>query len=123
MNDTPTFSPFATQPPPVPMFEGETAVPKKRRGKANPASRGRKGGSKPKLVHPSVISSEPAKAPTKRKARKPQALKIDPMIVFEAAIGLGLNDVSGIARIMEEIQKFPKKSRAKIVAALAKVFA
>jgi hypothetical protein len=121
MNDTPTFSPFATQtPPPAPMFEGETAVPKKGRGKANPAARGKKGGRKPKLVHPSVLSSEPA--PTKRKARVTRAPKFE-LGALQAFAGLKAEDAKLLTNLVAGLSTVNKKSRAKIVAALAKVFA
>lgn len=132
MNDTPPFSPFATQPPPAPMFPADPAIAgKKTRKKRGPkVTKAPKQARKPRHDIAKQVKTlgadsllPPNKMITKRKPRKPQALKIDPMIVFEAAVGLGLEDVAGVAQLIEEIQKFPKKSRTKIVAALAKVFA
>jgi hypothetical protein len=119
MNDTPTFSPFATQPPPVPMFEGETAAPKKRRGK------NKKGGRKPKLA---VVdgnperSPTPAKAPTKRKARVTRAPKFE-LGALQAFAGLKSEDAKLLTNLVAGLSAVNRKSRAKIVAALAKVFA
>jgi hypothetical protein len=126
MNNTPTFSPFATQtPPPVPMFEGETAASKKGRGKANPAARGRKGGRKPKLA---VVdgnperSPTPAKAPTKRKARVTRSPKFE-LGALQAFAGLKAEDAKLLTNLVAGLSTVNKKSRVKIVAALAKVFA
>jgi hypothetical protein len=118
MNDTPTFSPFATQtPPPVPMFEGETAVPKKGRGK------NKKGGRKPKLLDDgkSPVRLVPPATPTKRKARVTRAPKFE-LGALQAFAGLKAEDAKLLTNLVAGLSTVNKKSRAKIVAALAKVF-
>ena len=58
-----------------------------------------------------------------RKAKSPRAMKVDPMLIFGACVGMGLDDVPVVASIMETLQKLPKKSRGRVIAALAKIFA
>ena len=66
---------------------------------------------------------KPDKPKRTRKAKSPRAMKVDPMLIFGACVGMGLDDVPVVASIMETLQKLPKKSRGRVIAALAKIFA
>ena len=59
----------------------------------------------------------------KAETKSPRAMKVDPMLIFGACVGMGLDDVPVVASIMETLQKLPKKSRGRVIAALAKIFA
>jgi hypothetical protein len=127
MNDTPPFSPFATQPPPAPMFDSANAeqAPKTRKGRKPKAAKQAKAPRKkrePKLAAVRIeTSSEPTK-PTKRKARTTRAPTIG-LSAMMAFIGLTEEDFKLTMQLAEALQGVPKKSRARIVTALGKVFA
>jgi hypothetical protein len=123
MNDTPTFSPFATTQP-APMFDGETAPKRGRR-------KGTKPGRKPRhdiaeqvrvLGADSLLPPGHTKVPTKRKTRvaRPVKFELDMLMAFQ---GLKADDFKLTMQLVQALQGVNKKSRAKIVAALAKVFA
>ena len=130
MNDTPTFSPFATQtPPPVPMFEGETATPgkktrKKRSAKSDKVTRKPRHNIAEQVKKLGADNLLPAhgNTPTKRKARVTRAPKFE-LGALQAFAGLKAEDAKLLANLVAGLSTVNKKSRAKIVAALAKVFA
>jgi hypothetical protein len=97
------------------MFEGETAPVKKGR------SKGKKPGRKPKLVAPSTVSAEPAAVPTRKRARKARPVMISVDVMPHLA-GLSHDEMTTLMAIVGGMKETPKKSRIKIVAALAKVF-
>lgn len=127
MNDTPPFSPFATQPPPAPMFDaaGAAQVPgkktrKKRAAKVAKPTRKQKTA---KVVTLQGAALDKALAtPAKRKARKTRPVTIS-MSSLPSLVGLSADDAVLLMSIIGNMQEAPKKSRTKIVAALAKVFA
>ena len=142
MTDIPApFSPFTSGPPPAPtspaggqVFEQPGKKPRKpakgrgkkpAKGRAKPTRKGRK----PKNNLAAQVATlgadsllPPEKVPTRRKARKPRPTMI-PIGILPALGGLQEVETSMLMSIIGNMQDVPKKSRAKIVAALAKAFA
>lgn len=109
MNDQPApFSPFSPTPPPVdPAAQG---TPTKKRGRKP---------SVKKEVKLAAVKEAPV--PTRKRARK-QGRTMIPIGVLPALAGLQELETSMLMSIIGNLQEVPKKSRAKIVAALGKVF-
>lgn len=134
MSDTPVFSPFATQPPPAPMFPadaGQAPAGKKTRKKRAPnkVAKAPKQARKPRHDIAKQVKTlgadsllPPNKMATKRAPRKPRRTMI-PIGILPALGGLQEAETSMLMSIIGNMQEVPKKSRTKIVAALAKVFA
>lgn len=118
MSDQP-FSPFSPSPPPKPMFDPAQETGKKPRKK-----RTAKAVKAPKRVKASAAPAEvvPQAVPTRKRARKPRPTMI-PIGILPALAGLQDAEASMLMSIIGNLQEAPKKSRAKIVAALGKVFA
>lgn len=135
MNDTPPFSPFATQPPPAPMFPadaGQAPTGKKTRKKrgSSKVAKALKQARKPRHNIAKQVKTlgadsllPPNKMVTKRKARVTRAFTVDITTAFVAMAGMKEADAAAMEKVTHIIANCPKKSRAKIVAALAKVFA
>jgi hypothetical protein len=100
------------------MFEGDPAIAGQKKKGRGPAARG-KGGRKPKSVAPPVPQTP---VPTRKRSRKPRPVMIG-MDVMPHLAGLNQIEMSALMAIVGAMKDVPKKSRAKIVAALAKVFA
>ena len=96
----------------VPSTDASPEPPKagKRKGKDK--------STKPK-VKAAAVEPKPKKT---RKAKAPRAMKVDPLLIFGACVGMTLDSVPVVAEIMETLQKLPKKSRSRVIAALAKIF-
>lgn len=135
MNDTPPFSPFATQPPPAPMFDpadaGQAPAGKKTRKKRAPnkVTKAPKQAHKPRHDIAKQVKTlgadsllPPNKMATKRKARVTRAPKFD-LGALQAFAGLKAEDATMLASFVAGLSLVNKKSRAKIMEALAKVFA
>lgn len=122
------FSPFSPSPPPTPMFEGEVTGKKPRKARAKKAAPQLPAGRqvKPRKAKTGTIREEGTvvnpPVPTRRRARKPRPTMI-PIGVLPALAGLAEAETSMLMSIIGNMQELPKKSRAKIVAALGKVFA
>jgi hypothetical protein len=119
MNDQPAFSPFATQPPPAPMFDLADT------GQAPKKGRGRKKHRVAAEMRATKKAAEPAsprlQTPTKRKARVTRPPKFE-LGALQAFAGLKEADAKLLANLVAGLSTVNKKSRAKIVAALGKVF-
>ena len=87
-----------------------------------PKSGKRKGKDKSTKPKVKAAAAEPVKAKKTRKAKAPRAMKVDPLLIFGACVGMTLDSVPVVAEIMETLQKLPKKSRSRVIAALAKIF-
>ena len=98
-------------------------------GKPAKKERKKRGAKKPAATAPfhEGPPTKPEKPPRKKRAPKadkpPRAIKVDPLAVFGACVGLGMDDVAAVACIMQTLQKMPKKSRGKVINALGKIFA
>lgn len=121
MNDQPaaSFSPFSPSPPPTPMFEGEVAgkKPRKKRTKKAEAKPARK----PRASNVTTSAPTEPKVPTRKRARVTRAPKFE-LGAFQAFAGLKEQDAKLLANLVAGLSTVNKKSRAKIVAALGKVF-
>jgi hypothetical protein len=127
MNDTPTFSPFATQPPPTtfdPADAGQAPTRKKRVAKINkitgkPAKETRR--TKAGAIREYGAVADPP-VPTRKRARVTRSPKFE-LGALQAFAGLKAEDAKLLTNLVAGLSTVNKKSRAKIVAALAKVFA
>lgn len=73
---------------------------------------------------PAPKSEKPARKPRVVKApRKARAIKIDLSLAMTALAGLQEADAKFVMGVVQAMQAFGKKQRARIVAALSKVFA
>jgi hypothetical protein len=118
------------------MFEGEVAGKKPRKKRVAKAAPQLPAGRqvKPRKAKPKhdlaaqvkTLGADsllpPEKVPTRRRARLPRPTMI-PIGVLPALGGLAEAETSILMSIIDGLQYAPKKSRAKIVAALGKVFA
>jgi hypothetical protein len=71
------------------------------------------------------VKTVPIKTRKKRVKKDPDAvrtLKVDPLLVMGACVGLSSDVVPVVARIMQALQKLPKKSRQRVIVALGKIF-
>lgn len=86
---------------------------------------------KKKAVAPAAQAAPPAPKPEKpvrkpraaKAPRKARAIKIDLALAMTALTGLMEEDAMFVTRVVQGMQPFSKKQRARIVAALSKVFA
>lgn len=116
-------SPFASFVPSTPAEGGQAG---------EPAKKPRKPRTK-KAAKPAPAKSEPVADPPKvprarksvgaAKARKPRSLKIDLALAMSALAGLQEDDAKFVTSLVQAMQPFAKKQRARIVAALARIFA
>lgn len=109
-------SPFASFQPSTEAPAAPVKAKKERKKKA----------AAPKAEKAPAAAPAPAKPKKERKvraAKKPRPMKVDPLVIFGACVGLGLEDVSAVAKLMQSLQEFPKKARSRIIVALAKIFA
>jgi hypothetical protein len=121
MNDTPTFSPFATQTPPPTTFDPADAgqAPKKTRKKREPNKIG-KPVKETRRAKAGAVADPPV--PTRKRARVTRSPKFE-LGALQAFAGLKAEDAKLLTNLVAGLSTVNKKSRAKIVAALAKVFA
>ena len=121
-------SPFANFVPSTEIVPaaGKPAKPPKGEKKGN-KKRGPKKAAIADPVQTTAPATKPDKPPRKKRASKadkaPRVIKVDPLTVFGACVGLGMDDVAAVARIMKTLQAMPKKSRSRVIAALGKIFA
>lgn len=111
------------------MFEGEVAGKKPRKArakKAMAAKPARKPRTKPKhdlAAQVETLGADSLLPPAqKRKARKPRPFTINITAAFAAMVGMNKADAEALEAVTHIIAECPKKSRAKIVVALGKVF-
>ena len=102
MSDTEAFAPFQPQ------------TPEPAKQEAAPGKKGKKRASPKKAAKPAA--EKPATAAKVKKPRKPRAVKIELGAAIAALSGLTEDDA-------KFVQGFGKKQRARIVAALGKIFA
>lgn len=117
-DDQEAFAPFQPQ---EPMFETDDG--KGNKFNASPAGkkRGPKKGAKKKAAESvPAVAAVPAKA---RKRSVARAIKIDLGLAMSALSGLQEDDAKFVAGVVQAMQPFAKKQRARIVAALSKIFA
>lgn len=120
MDDTPQ-NPFAMQPPPS--FATEPEAPPKR-------GRGRK--PAPSRHEAAVAAATSRRAPPARAGRKPRAAKAtretayaptERALAVIAELGIKPDDVAVLSEAMTLVGRAPKKARARVAAALARIFA
>lgn len=134
MNDTPAFSPFATQPPPNALGTGalfEQEAPKTRKSRKPKTAKSAKATRKPKHDIAKQVKAlgadsllPPDKVPTRKRAvKQPRAPKFTLFEALQVTRGLADEDCGLFSDLVHRIETAPKSARARIVAALAKVFA
>ena len=109
------------QPSPPPVI-GDPPKVDRRRGPRKPkevAATPKKPGRPKKAAEP-VAPKQPKIGKT---PRKPRALKVDLSLAMSALAGLTPDDAKLVTGMVQALQPFSKKARARIVEALAKVVA
>ena len=125
MNDD---SPFAAFVPPFAAFvpsTPEVTAPAETKNKKTRKARKKKAAQSAAPTVAPVVAPAPTKT---KKERKPRTVKKERAIMLPISTLLNLGNLSDIetsavSAIAKNLQLVPKKSRAKIVAALAKIFA
>lgn len=118
MSDTEAFAPFQPQ------------TPEPAKQEVAPSKKGKKRAAPKKVANP--VAEKPAAASRKRedrpstskvkKPRKPRAVKIELGAAMAALSGLTEDDARFVQDVVQAMQAFGKKQRARIVAALGKIF-
>jgi hypothetical protein len=119
-------SPFASFVPSSPEVEAPAKAKDKKGGKAR-----KKKAATRQVTNVVLQAGKPAEVTTTsapKKARKPRTKKAPREIMLPASAILGIGglnevEVETVSVMMTSLQIVPKKSRAKVVAALAKIFA
>ena len=122
---------FETTPPPGSDTPAES--PKSGRKKRNkrkppatevaPAADAPKDGRRKKRKPRQTPAEGTAATPKRtRKTRQPRSVKIDLAVAVQAMAGLKEDDAAIVAVIAERLNTLPKRSRGRIVAALARMF-
>ena len=109
MNDTP--APFANFVPSTPEPAEGGQAPKKRKGRG-PAKKPAEGGRE--------AAPNPPKAG--KRISKPRTIKIDLTLAMSALSGLQDDDARFVTGVVQAMQPFGKKQRARIALAIAQIF-
>lgn len=124
MSDDKQQAPFASFQPQQPMF---TDPPTEQEGAKS--KNGRKGprGKRKAAAGESTPAAEMTPKQRKKRAagtpRKPRAMKVELSAAMAALTGLREEDAKFVSQVVQAMQPFAKKQRARIVAALGKIFA
>lgn len=116
MEDTPLPDFFDSQAKPAETAAPESAPKKKRTPRAQPA------GEAPTAPPPAAPKPERQKRGPNKKPRQARSAKIELSVAFHALTGLSLDEARIMASITSGLQQVPRKSRGRVVAALAKLF-
>jgi hypothetical protein len=121
MEDTPLPDFFDSQAKPADTAAPE--APKKKRG-PKPGTKRKARAERPRPVEAVAPVEAPKKrnSKTPRKAKAPRTAKVELSLAFHALTGLNVDEAKIMASISAGLQQVPKKSRARVVAALGKLF-
>jgi hypothetical protein len=111
MNDESPFASF------VPSGESP-ATPKRKSGKKKAAAV-----AKPKATKPEAVPTKAPRKPRTKKEKKPRTMKVDLTTALVAVAGLTEQDCQVLKHLTTFLSNHPKKSRSRVIAALAKIFA
>lgn len=117
-----TFQPPASEETQVTQTEQTTDTPKPDRKKRESRRRVSAKLATPKVETEKVQTAKPSRKRAPKAARTKTPIKFDVSTAMQAAAGLNETEVGLLTRTLEALGNVSKKSRAKIIAALGKLF-